>query len=243
MTAGGRGKRSISLGGGVWYSLFMIKLNQNGAVGGLMISFVLTVLLLLGALGFGFWAFMSRQDYKDNVDSKISAAVGAAKKEEAKKKDAEFVEAEKKPLRTYNGPEAYGSMALQYPKTWSGYVNETGQGSGTFLDGYFYPGIVPAANNKSNSFALRIQVLGQSYDSVVKTYAKDSSDAPTVAAYSLPGLPDVVGVRVTGKLTRELDGDMVILPLRSQTLKIWTEGSEFADDFETLILPNFTFSP
>lgn len=221
----------------------MIKLNQNGAVGGLMISFVLAVLMLLGAIGFGAWAFMSRQDYKDNVDAKISAAVEVAKKEEAKKKDAEFVEAEKKPLRTYNGPEAYGSMAVQYPKTWSGYVNETGQGAGTLLDGYFYPGIVPATNDKSNSFALRIQVVGESYDSVVKSYSKVRDDAPSIDAYSLSKLPDVVGVRITGKLTKELDGDMVILPLRSQTVKIWTEGSEFTDDFETLILPNFSFSP
>lgn len=221
----------------------MIKLNQNGAVGGLMISFVLAVLMLLGAIGFGAWAFMSRQDYKDNVDAKISTAVDVAKKEEAKKKDAEFVEAEKKPLSIYNGPETYGSMALHYPKTWSGYVNESGQGSGTLLDGFFYPGIVPATNVKGNSFALRIQVVGESYDSAVKEYAKERDDAPSVSAYSLPKLPDVVGVRVTGKLTSQVDGDMVILPLRSQTLKIWTEGSEFTDDFETHILSNFTFSP
>jgi hypothetical protein len=33
------------------------------------------------------------------------------------------------------------------------------------------------------------------------------------------------------------------LPLRSQTVKIWTEGSQYGGDFNKYILPNFSFSP
>jgi hypothetical protein len=36
---------------------------------------------------------------------------------------------------------------------------------------------------------------------------------------------------------------MVVLPLRSQTVQIWTEGTQYVDDFNKLILPNFSFSP
>lgn len=220
----------------------MIKLNQNGAVSGLVISFVLTVLLLCGAIGFGAWAFMSRQDYKDNVDAKISEAVQTARQEESKKKEAEFVEREKQPLETYSGPEAYGSVSLQYPKTWSGYVNESSTSS-TKIDGFFAPGVVPSISDKSSSFALRMQVVAQAYDQVVKSLDTGKEGAPTVEPYALPGLPDIVGVKVSGNLTKETTGEMVVLPLRSETLKLWTEGSEFTGDFNNIILKNFTFSP
>jgi hypothetical protein len=64
-----------------------------------------------------------------------------------------------------------------------------------------------------------------------------------VSAYSLPKLPKVVGVRVVGQLQQDQSVDMVVLPLRSQTLEIWTEGSQYANDFNSYILPNFSFAP
>src|SRR4051794_27631814 len=106
----------------------MSKLNQVGAVNSLLLSLIIAAVLLVGALAFGGWAFSSRQDYKDNTDAKIAKAVEIAKQQESSRKDVEFKEKEKQPLRTYNGPDAYGGIALQYPKTWSGYVDDTGNG-------------------------------------------------------------------------------------------------------------------
>lgn len=222
----------------------MLKHNQDGAVSGVVISLVLAVLLLLGAVGFGFWAYASRQDYKTRTDQKVAAAVAEATKGEARRKDAEFIEAEKLPLRTYNGPEAYGSLVLQYPKTWSGYVSVSkSNGSGALIDGYFNPGVVPSVADQDSVFALRLQVLGQSYSEVAKSFATSGSDAPKITAYALPKLPKVVGLRLTGKLKDNKTGDMIVLPLRSQTLQIWTEGNQFSNDFNNNILPNFSFSP
>jgi hypothetical protein len=97
----------------------MIKRNQDGAVNGVVISLVLAVILLIGTLGFAGWAYMSRQDYKDNVDAKVSDAVVIAKQQESTAKDKQFVEKEKNPLRTYHGPDTYGGLTIAYPKTWS----------------------------------------------------------------------------------------------------------------------------
>lgn len=230
----------------------MLNQNEKGAVSGLAISLAGTVFLLIVAIIFGAWAFSSRQDYKDNVDTKINAAVTVAKQQESSLKDKQFAEEEKNPLKAYNGPEAYGSLMLDYPKTWSGYVSESGNSGGTgasgsILDGYFYPGVVPSIGNQSSIFALRFQVLGQSYSQVVSDLSNltQAKNPPTVTPYSLPKVPSVVGVKVTGTLPSSIKktGTMVILPVRSQTLEIWTEGDQFTNDFNNIILPNVTFSP
>lgn len=231
----------------------MIKHNQDGAVSGLAVSLVLTIVVLVGVLVFAVWAFSGRQDYKNHTDAKIAAAVTVAKREEGIAKDKQFAEEEKNPLRTYNGPEAYGSLSLQFPKTWSGYVdqaNSSSSNNGTLLDGYFDPDIVPSVDNPASVFSLRFQVISQSYSQTLKSLSSSSSsdNPPVIVPYSLPKVPQAVGVKLTGTLPKgnssnPKTGTMVVLPLRSQTLQIWAEGEQFQNDFNNIILPNFSFSP
>jgi hypothetical protein len=224
----------------------MINRNQVGAVNGLAVSLVLVGLLLIGAIIFGTWAYGGRQDYKNNVDAKIADAVKIAKQQEGSLKDKQFQEAEKNPLKTYNGPQAYGSVVLAFPKTWSAYVAEGNSGNGSsLLDGYFYPGAVPSIENEGSVFALRIQVLDEPYAETLKDVAtlQQSKTPPTVTPYALPKVPNTVGVRVNGELPNDKSGAMIILPLRDQTLEVWTEGSQFIGDFDNIILPNLSFSP
>ena len=103
----------------------MIKLREHGSINILLIPLILLALFFIGAVGFGYWAYGQRQDYKDHSDQKANIAVDAAVKAEDIKKDAQFAEDAKKPLKTYQGPEAFGGIQLSYPKTWSGYVNDT----------------------------------------------------------------------------------------------------------------------
>jgi hypothetical protein len=221
----------------------MIKHNQDGAANGVMISLVMTVILLVAAIGAGAWAFAGRQDYKNNVDEKIAVAVEAAKKQESTRKDKVFAEEIKNPLKLYSGPAAFGSLQVNYPKTWSGYVDDTGSG-GAKVDGYFAPGVVPSISNQNSVFALRIKIVDQAYDQVVKNLeGQQKAGKLTAAAYALPKVPQVVGVRVSGELSDKKVVTMIILPLRSQTLQVWTEGTQYTGDFNDNILPNFSFSP
>jgi hypothetical protein len=223
----------------------MTKHNQDGAISGVALSLILCIILLFGALGFGIWAFMGRQDYKDHSDVKVAAAVKVAKEQESVAKDKQFAEEIKNPLATYNGPDAYGSLVIKYPKTWSGYVDENAtSGSQNVLDAYFNPGVVPSINAQSSIFALRAQIINQSYSQVVNSFSQQQQQADVkISAYALPKLPKIVGIRATGTLADETQVDMVILPLRSQTVQIWTEGDQYENDFNTYILPNVTFSP
>ena len=222
----------------------MIKHNQDGAVNGVTISLIFTVILFVAALGFGMWAFASRQDYKANTDDKIADAVKIAKQQESTAKDKQFVEKEKFPLRSYNGPADYGSVVINYPKTWSAYVSDSGGNSSNPVDGYFHPSYVPATDNENSTFALKVQVSNTSYSQALTTYqAQQKSGEVTITPYTLPKVPKVVGVRVNGQLQNDKTGTIIILPLRAGTLQISTDGTQYLSDFDNTILPNISFSP
>lgn len=209
---------------------------------GFILGLVVTILLLVGALVFGLWAFMQMQDYKNNSDKKAAAAVVVAKEAQKKELDVQFAEQEKSPLKSYISPSAFGSVKLIYPKTWSAYVLETPESSSP-VDGYFYPNFVPTVNGK-NSYYLRIQVASTSYAGAVAAFAAGVKDGSVkVSAFAPEQVKDAApGVRVTGRISGEKKGTMVILPIRDKTLKIWTETDSALGDFET-VLKNLTYSP
>lgn len=217
--------------------------NEHGAINALLLPLIAAVLLFIGALVFGMWAYGGRQDYKDNVDAKIAVAVAAAKQAESQAKEKEFAERDKNPLRTYTGPSEFGSISIQYPKTWSAYVADDNQGS-PFVDGYFQPSVVPNIQSENSVFALRVQVVDANYSDELQAFS-DAVNTGKVAVqpYAAPKVPKIVGSKVTGQLTDKLTGEKVLLPLRDKTLEIWTESTQYQPDFDNIIMANLTFQP
>jgi hypothetical protein len=223
----------------------MSRFNQTGAMNILLIPLILVSLFFVGAASFAAWAYMGRQDYKDNSDKKVAAAVEIAKKETSTAKDTEFIEKEKYPLRHYTGPAAYGSVDIQYPKTWSAYVTETSNSS-TPVVGYFHPSFVPSTvqGPSSNAFALRLEVSNTSYDQTMKQFeAFVKNGKIKVTPYKAPKVPNVLGARLDGEIIIGKQGSMVLMPLRDKTLKIWTEANNFKGDFDKIIMANVVFVP
>ena len=218
----------------------MRKLDQKGS---LLLPLVIAVVLLFGSLAFGAWSYFGMQDYKNNSDKKSEVAAAAAADAKAKEKDAEFAEAEKSPVKNYKGPETYGGISFDYPKTWSAYVSENGKSAGP-IDGYFQPNYVPDISSDI-AFALRIQVVNSSYDTVLKSFETAvKANKATVSAYRAPKVESVLGSVVVGELVSgKKQGTMVLLPLRDKTLKIWTEDSSSLGDFNSIILASLTFAP
>jgi hypothetical protein len=209
----------------------------------LLIPLVLAVLLLVGAIGFGAWAFGGMQDYKNNVQPKIDKAVAVAKQETETAKDAEFVEKEKSPLRTYTSPQAAGSIAIQYPKTWSAFVTERPDENDP-IDGYFHPSYVPGEDSGTD-FALRLKVISQPYAEYLQQYeGKIESGEVAMSPYRPPKMPEsVVGARLEGEINTGQQDVVVLLPLRDKTIEISTESTQFKNDFEKIILANLTYNP
>lgn len=221
-----------------------MKLNyQAGIVNILLVPFILVSLLLIASGSFAVWAFQSRQIYKNNVDQKISVAVADAKKQQNVADTAKFNEDQKNPLRTYNGPSAYGSIIVNYPKTWSAYVDESGQGN-ALVDGYFQPGTVPSITDQNSTFALHIQVIAQNYSTEVASLSnQQSTSSLKITPFALAQVPSVVGIRADGQISQTKTGTIILLPLRDTTLEISTEATQYLSDFNNYILPNLKFSP
>jgi len=220
----------------------MKHLDQRGSVDSWLIAFIVAVVLAFGALGFGIWAFTGRQDYKNNVDEKISVAVTEAEQANTEKKEKEFAEKEKNPLRTYAGPATYGSISISYPKTWSAYVDETAK-TNIPLSGALNPGFVPGIQS-SLPVALRFTVTSNNYANVVRTFdSQVKAGKIKVTPYKAEKVPSVTGVRLDGEIVKDKQGSMIIVPLRDKTLQVSTESPQFISDFNTIILPNLVFVP
>lgn len=212
--------------------------NQEGSLNVLLIPLILSCLLFICALGFGAWAYMGRQDYKNNSDQKALQAAEVAKKETASQKDNEFIEKEKEPLVEYKGASDLGSIDFLYPKTWSGYIKNDGDES-EFI---FHPNVV--VGSEEGVYALRISVVSQPYSEVVRDFDPAIQEGKARAiVYKLPKMKDVTGVRINGEIEEGKQGSIIIMPLRDKTIKIAAESKDFVGDLDKIILKNFTYNP
>jgi len=230
--------------GSVTMSSMRIKIGEQGEVNVMLIPVIVLAVLFVGAASFAVWSYGGMQNYKNNSDAKVATAVSANTQSVQATDAKQYTEESKNPLQMFAGPAAYGSVKVSFPKTWSAYVDTTN--TNTPLDAYFEENYVPSTDSQK-SYGLRVQVNSQSYSTMMQEYQSLVSGGMVKATpYSLPKLPNVIGVKMTGEVNpqnQNINGTMVMLPLRSYTLLIWTESNDYLSDFNTYILPNLTFSP
>lgn len=211
--------------------------SESGETSALFVSFITLAVIFVITASFAAWSFISRQDYKNNSDQKVAAAVEVAKKNTAAQKDNEYLEKEKYPLKSFTGPGDLGAITVVYPKTWSAYIDTSD--NNRFI---FNPDIVSAASDAL--YALKVSIDTQSYDQAIQQYESQVQlGAATAKAYSLPKVPSVVGLRFDGEIESGKPGALVILPLRDKTIEILCEVPDNLPDFNKIILPNLSFNP
>jgi type II secretory pathway pseudopilin PulG len=220
-----------------------MRLNKDGFISGLAVAVLVLSIVAILAIVFGIWAYNGREKYKNNTDQLIAAAVANEKNNEAALLQKQFSIEQQNPYVTYTGPQEYGTVQISYPKTWSGYVDTSGA-DGNPVDGYFNPGVVPAIGSNSSIFALRLQINSNVYSTNLANYtAEQQSNNLTIVPYALKRVPSVVGVMISGQILPNAKGILVMLPLRTTTLEIWTESMQYANQFTSQILPSVTFRP
>lgn len=207
-----------------------------------LVPFIFSIVIGIIFIGLFIWAFTGMQSYKADVTPKIDSAVKVAVQLESSRKDNEFIEKEKSPVKTFTGPDTFGGVTLNYPKTWSAYV-VTGEKAAAAVDGYFHPDVVPDIASKT-AFALRVRVLNKTYDQHLKSLeSKIKQGKVKLIAYMPVKQKGVVGSRVDGEVNIGQKDHMIILPLRDKTIEISTESDQFIGDFEKIVLESLNFTP
>jgi type II secretory pathway pseudopilin PulG len=227
--------------------LGMQKYNENGSTS--VVVAVISSILLVAAGAFAVWAFMGRQDFKNNTDQKINTAVTAAEAAQAVRLKAQFAEESKNPNKTYLGSPTYGSVSFKYPKTWSAYIDETS--SNEPINGYFYPDKVPGLQS-GTAYALRVELLNNSYSQTLQQLNSLVKQGKLKASAYVPpkmaGKPNLQpGTRFDGMVNQNQagpqQGSMVVIQVRDKTLKISTQSLSFVQDYNNSVLANLTFVP
>lgn len=205
--------------------------NEQGGISGSMIAIIGLSLLVVVAGGAAIWAYMNYTEQKTNIDGKIEVAELNARKDEAEKEAEKFAQREKEPNRQFVGPDDYGRLTFNYPKTWSAYVARDTSRGGTY-EAYLNPVTVPPVSS-TQQYALRVLIEERDYDQTVKTYEAlvKKGDLRT-SAVSANGHS---GTRLDGNFTKDIRGVAVIYKIRDKTLTLRTDADTFKHDFENVI--------
>lgn len=226
----------------------MSRKDQKGGVV-LVLSDIILAAALIAALIFGGWAYKDRQRYKDQTDDIVAQEVVKAKEAQKDELAAAFAQREKSPYKAFRGSATYGTITFSYPKTWSGYVDETN--SSTPINGYFHPGVVPSVNQRGDAataFGLRLELLNSDYAEVIKRLESSVTDGQLKAtAYVPPRMSDTANVQAgtlfEGELDEGLNGAVLVIKVRDKTLQISTQSTNYLGDFNNVILKSLTFIP
>jgi hypothetical protein len=200
-----------------------------------LILFIITGILMIAAAVFAVIYYGKYAQQRDANQPIIEAAVKEAETAQKSKLEAEFVEREKLPTKTYTSPSEFGTIKLAMPKTWSQYVDTKSSGQIQF---YAHPSFVPA---DGVNYALRMSVMDQDYAAEIKKY--ESAIKKGDLSSSSAQIAGVTGIRIDGQLKKDQTGSMVVFPLRDKTLRVWTENVEFKGDFDNIVLKALTFVP
>lgn len=204
---------------------------ENGSVNIWMIGAISFGVLFAVASGLAVWSFISYTTEKSEIDSKVSTAVADAEKAQADADEIKFTERDKQPNRGFVGPDDYGRVTFDYPKTWSVFINKDVTNGGTY-EAYLNPITVPPIS-ATQQFALRVLIEEKDYDKVVPTY--DSLVKKGDLISSSVTADGVSGTRLDGSFTKDIRGSAVIFKIRDKTLTIRTDANTFTADFNALI--------
>ncbi len=204
---------------------------QSGLISGWLIATICVSILAIGATIAAIWGIMSYTEQKANVDARIAASVATAKKEQADSDETKFSDREKEPNREFVGPDDYGRLTFNYPKTWSVYIGRDVSKGGTF-EAYLNPvNVLPVSADMQ--YALRVTIEERDYDLVLAGYG------PLVKKGSLRSGATSVdgnnGTRFDGSFSKDIRGSAVVYKIRDKTVTLRTDADTFKPDFNALI--------
>ncbi len=212
---------------------------QKKDIAGLIKTIVIIIVSLIAVtfIGLFIWMMVEKDTIESHLSEEINKAVAEARDEQSSKMEAEFLEREKFPYKTFSGPEDYGKVTFNYPKTWSVYIEQAATKGGDFK-AYFNPEQVNAVSNDTLN-ALRLTILNKSYDEVTADYQREidrSESGLTVEAINIGSDGATQANRYTGTIPgTEFSGYIVTFRIRDKTVVLQTDSVNFKDEFDKLL--------
>lgn len=201
--------------------------------GNTMLIVVIVVLAIMTIVfgGLAIWSYVNYQSAYTDVEGQKEVAAATARQEQAEKSLQEFTEREKEPNATFVGPDDYGRLEFNYPKTWSVHESTDISRGGTY-EAYLNPGVVPPIS-RDQQFALRVLIETKDYDAVVAGYANlvrkgDLRSGVTTASGNQ-------GTRFDGNFSNNIRGSAVVYKIRDKTVTLRTDAETFMTDFDRII--------
>lgn len=209
------------------------KIHQLGAANNLLIATICLSVVSVGAIAAAVWGIINYNAQKTDVDGQVATAVTVAKKAQADIDEAKFTARDKEPNRQFVGPDDYGRLTFNYPKTWSVYINKEVVSGGTY-EAYLNPVSVPPVSGASTQqYALRVTIESKDYDKVIASYETQVKKGDLrSSAVSANGNN---GTRLDGNFSKDIRGSAVVYKIRDKTATLRTDADTFKPDFEALI--------
>lgn len=207
------------------------KYNQ-GSADGWMIAAIGFIVLFLVSGALAAWAYISFDNERNNVNSKVQLAVTEAKREQSEADYKKYQEDSKNPRLEFVGPTDYGRVSFMYPRTWSVYIAHDGSDRKSY-EAYLNPGVVPPIESKESRFALRLEIIDKGYDDVLKEYTERLKKGELTS--STPEYNGIASTRLDGAFTKELRGSTVLMRVRDKTVRLSTDADTFKPDFQSVL--------
>ncbi|MBO7561149.1 hypothetical protein J6T21_03950 [Candidatus Saccharibacteria bacterium] len=197
-------------------------------------------LIALGviALILGILFVLKLKDYNElsaDIDGKIAMSTAEAVDENSAKLEKEFAEREKSPLRSFTGPEDYGALSFDYPKTWGIYVDSDASKGGDYV-AYFNPVQIDPLSDKASVYALRLTITNTSFEKTVAKYQNLLSQKKTNLSMNTITVNGTVANHYSGTIPgTDFNGYIVIIKIRDKSAILQTESYLFEADYNKLL--------
>lgn len=153
--------------------------------------------------------------------------------------DERYLQENETPYRSYISPDIFGQMQVKFPKDWSGYVEQTVDGSPQ-INLILHPDFVRVLKGEDNPYAVHFQLLKQTYDNMTK--AKEGEVKGGKLKLTSVTISGISGSRYEGKYDGKHDGVTVLIPVRDKTVLFSTDDKKYLPEFDQ-ILKQATIKP
>lgn len=205
---------------------------EEGSVG--VIISIVTLSILVATFGaFSVWSYTNYIDQKNNVESKVDGMRAEIDLELSKKYEKDYENLKKEPNLQFVGPDDYGRLTFDYPKTWSAsQYTDVSMGGGATYEAYLNPKLVPPVT-PTNKFALRIKIEQKIYDQTLASFEKQIKKGEIKTSPYTDGVH--TGTKLVGNISKDMISTAIVMKMRDRTLTLRTDGDSFMDDFEKLL--------